>query len=124
MVGPARIEGDVAPDLPISLRRVLTAYRRALQERFGDRILVARLFGSYGRGDASPDSDADVCVVVADLTESERTEVIDLAFDAWHSCGAQGPLPAALAWSEVQWRDRLDSERRIAQDIDREGFAL
>ena len=40
-----------------------------------------RLFGSKARGDAAPDSDIDVAVIVQTSDDSVENLVIDIAFD-------------------------------------------
>ena len=44
-------------------------------------MLELRLFGSRARGDAAPDSDFDVHVVVRDDRVGAADRVIDIAFD-------------------------------------------
>lgn len=99
-------------------------YRRLLEDTFGQRLRALRLFGSRARGDADIDSDADVSVVVEQLTEAERAHTIDLAFQAWRNTGCRGPLVSPLPWSAAEQEARRKSERRIALDIDREGVPL
>jgi predicted nucleotidyltransferase len=111
-------------ELPQDIRAVLLEYRRRLLEAFGTRLELVRLFGSRARGDADADSDADVAVVVRDLTESERTLVIDQALEAWRAAGSPRALLSPLVWSSGEYADRLAHERRIALDILREGIAL
>lgn len=110
--------------LPDELRPVLEAYRELLAARFGARLASVRLFGSRARGDEDVDSDADVCVVVRDLSDAERTAAIDLAFDAWHRAGRSGPLLSPLVWSDAEHADRLAAERQIALDVEQEGIPV
>ena len=64
-------------------RRAVNEFVRRLRHDLPDNILDLRLFGSEARGDAAPDSDIDVLVVVQ--PEHERpaleTRVVDIAFD-------------------------------------------
>ena len=70
---------------------VSTAIRKHALERFatqarqvlGPKLLELRLFGSEARGEAGPDSDLDVLVVVQPDTERVALEdrIIDIAFD-------------------------------------------
>jgi predicted nucleotidyltransferase len=106
------------------LQATLREYRRLLESEFGARLQSMRLFGSQARGDASEESDADVSVVIAGLTEAERGRAIDLAYAAWRNAGAGGPLISPLPWSESDREDRLATERRIALDIEREGIPV
>jgi predicted nucleotidyltransferase len=110
--------------LPVDLERVLRAYRALLVAEYGTRLESLRLFGSRARGDAADESDADVCVVIRGLSEEERPRAIDLAFQAWRSVGRKGPLPSPLVWSDVEFADRVASERRIALDVLREGIPI
>jgi uncharacterized protein len=109
-------------ELGTELEQLLAAYRQRLERRFGERLLLFRLFGSQARGDASEDSDADVAVVVRDLSEAERDWVVNGAFEVWRERGYVGPPLEPLVWSERQHLDRLAAERRIVLDIEREGI--
>jgi len=51
--------------LPPRVREALAAFQRALLEACPGQIQRVILYGSYARGDAAPDSDVDVMVVVA-----------------------------------------------------------
>jgi predicted nucleotidyltransferase len=48
---------------------VLSRFRAALDEMYGDRIERVVLFGSRARGDAHADSDYDVAVFLKDLPD-------------------------------------------------------
>lgn len=101
----------------------MAAFRAELERRFGGRVRAVTLFGSRARGDAEPDSDVDVLVVIDGLTEDERGAAVDLAFDVRRAEGG-GPLLSPLVWSEAQWLARLHAERRIAIDIARDGIVF
>ena len=59
------------------LDTILREYRRSLEEIYGPRLLRLVLFGSRARGDAEPDSDIDVLIVLSepldDWAETQRT---------------------------------------------------
>jgi predicted nucleotidyltransferase len=101
----------------------LVLVRRALEARFGPRLREVVLFGSHARGTATEDSDVDVLVVVDDLTERERVEIFDLAYDVdtrspeWLGLS---PLP----YSTAQAEDLRSRERLLFADIAREGIAV
>jgi predicted nucleotidyltransferase len=48
---------------------VLVHLRRRLQETYGDRLVRAVLFGSRARADWNEDSDYDVAVFLADISD-------------------------------------------------------
>ncbi len=63
-----RIKSDstsrVGPMPEQTLLALLQAVRRELAQALGDRLDAIVLFGSHARGEARPDSDIDVLVVV------------------------------------------------------------
>ncbi len=62
---------------------ILSRFRAALDEIYGDRIERVVLFGSRARGEARPESDYDVAVFLKDLhgfgTEAGRIAEIETA---------------------------------------------
>ncbi|HZS81355.1 MAG TPA: nucleotidyltransferase domain-containing protein [Stellaceae bacterium] len=54
---------------------VLTRFRAALEELYGDRLERVVLFGSRARGDNRTDSDYDVAVFIREL--GDRWEEVD-----------------------------------------------
>lgn len=59
---------------------VLTRFRTAVTEMYGDRLERVVLFGSRARGDAQPDSDYDVAVFLRDMPDrfAEMNRLADL----------------------------------------------
>lgn len=120
--GRLTLESMVRSSLPDDVADALRKYRELLAAHFGARLESVRLFGSRARGDHEPGSDADVAVIIAALTEPERTLAIDLAMEAWRSSGRGPVLLMPLVWSSAEFAERLASERRIAADVLREGI--
>lgn len=62
------------------VQAALNALRKALQTLYGDRLVRIVLYGSHARGEAAPDSDVDVMVVlrgsVRPLRELRRMSTI------------------------------------------------
>ena len=54
------------------LRTILTELRSRLEALYGDRLVKLMLYGSQARGDAEPDSDIDVLVVLKDAVNAGR----------------------------------------------------
>ena len=68
---------------------VLSKFRAALNELYGDRIERVILFGSRARGDALPDSDYDVAVFLKDLADRwvEADKIAMIATDVLDETG-------------------------------------
>ncbi len=96
-------------------------YRSRLQGLFGARLREVRVFGSYARGTARPESDIDVAVVVDGMTHGEKVAIFELSGEI---ALPRGVTLSAFAQSTAEM-DRLRAlEARIARDIDVEGIAI
>lgn len=76
-----------APPLDVNhaLRAAAERYTDLLRDAFGPRLVSVVLFGSVARGEARPDSDIDLLVVVEDLADGRfarlrSLEPVDRAF--------------------------------------------
>ena len=57
---------EISPDV----KQILAELRRGLEAVYGDRLVQLVLYGSRARGDARPDSDIDVLLVLKGPVES------------------------------------------------------
>lgn len=55
----------------ISIKTWLAQYMEAAQAQFGNRIWFLGLQGSYGRGEATPESDLDVVLILDTVSASD-----------------------------------------------------
>lgn len=76
-------------------RSVLAELEAACRRSYGDRLVSVVVFGSIGRGTATPSSDVDVLVVVRDLPRGRIPRVRE--FDA-----VEGALETALRAAKQQ----------------------
>jgi predicted nucleotidyltransferase len=107
------MESSLQP--PAAVRAALERFRALLTQRFGRRLKELVLFGSHARGRAHEESG---------LTERERGEVFELAYEA--DAAAEGPDDwvglSALAYSEEQAADMRSRQRLLFSNIDGEGL--
>jgi predicted nucleotidyltransferase len=71
-------------------RQALNAFVAAVRRHYGSRLHDIVLFGSQARGDARPDSDADVAVILEDgdwRFWREKMALAALAYDALIEAG-------------------------------------
>ncbi len=94
---------------------VLSRFRAALEEIYGERIERVVLFGSRARGDARPDSDYDVAVFLKDLDGfgKEARRIAEIEADILTETGVvinTMPLQAG------SYRDRTGLMRELRRD--------
>ncbi|HYD71030.1 nucleotidyltransferase domain-containing protein [Azospirillum sp.] len=98
---------------------VLTRFRAALHQAYGDRIERIVLFGSRARGDARPDSDYDVAVFLTDLADrwEESDRIAAIAADVMDETGA---FIHAMPYRAGSYRERTP----LMREVRREGLDL
>ena len=99
----------------------LDEFVRAVRARLGANLQALKLFGSRARGDAAPDSDIDVLVVVHANRVGAEDAVIDIAFDVNLAHGVY-VSPRVIEQATLEhpvWRITP-----FVQAMDREGISL
>jgi hypothetical protein len=97
----------------------LIAFRDAVDQAFPDAVQDIVLFGSRARGDADPDSDYDVAVVLAKGLPLDRDVRCRLADAAWeHVIAGYAIIPVAMAADEfaADSATRTELAARIAAE--------
>jgi predicted nucleotidyltransferase len=118
---PALLE----PPDDATVARALRDFAAAVRRHYGDRLRGLYLFGSRARGDHTPESDADVAVVLADdgwRVWNEKKVLIRLSYDLIIDTGAD-----IQAWPirESQWQEpERHHNPAFAKAIRRDGKAL
>jgi predicted nucleotidyltransferase len=103
---------------PTATDTALTEAVRRLVEAYSPERIY--LFGSVARGDAGPDSDYDLMVVVPDDAPPERKDC-DLAYRALRGLGIAKDL---LVWTRSEFENRLHLKASLPSTIVREGKLL
>jgi predicted nucleotidyltransferase len=109
--------------LPPTVSEALARFKQALGARFGARLREVVLFGSVARSEAHEESDVDVLVVIDELDERERMEVVDLAYGVDLAMDEEVGL-APLPYSSAQAAKMRSGGRRLFRDIDTQGIRL
>jgi len=102
-------------------RQALIGFVEKLLQRFNGRLLSAILFGSRARGEAGPDSDMDVLVVVDSDDLQVRKEIRHLAVDVWLE---HGIYLSTRVWSRAHLRELEGLQTMLFRNIERDGIDL
>lgn len=101
------------------LAPVLQEFTAALKTRYGDRFVGLWLYGSHARGEAGPDSDVDLLLILKDLSrpshEIDRISDLLADFNLRH-----GVLMSVLPVDEPTF---ATAEGPFWRNVRREGFA-
>lgn len=90
--------------VPDALRADLDPYVAVLQARFGNDLVSVVVFGSHARGEAKPESDIDVLIVVAGLARRrfERYEGMRALAEEVSEAFASAVTPILLTPEEAE----------------------
>jgi predicted nucleotidyltransferase len=69
------------PALPPLVQSAVAEFVSRVRAALGQNLVEVRLFGSRARGDAGPDSDVDIALIVHSDRSHAEDVAIDIAFD-------------------------------------------
>ena len=101
-------------------RTVLDRFKALLGARVPLRDLV--LFGSRARGDAEPESDMDVLVVLEDGADAAAREAVSDC--AWEAGFDAGIVVVPMVFTRSEWERGPERHSLLAQSIRAEGVRL
>lgn len=78
----------------------LDSYRAAIAARFGPLVSSIILFGSKARGDATPDSDLDLLLVIEEGDWRLKSELADVAYEL--AIGTD-IVPSVKIYTRAEW---------------------
>jgi len=84
-------------------------------------ILSVLLFGSRARGEATPDSDIDIAVIVANNDLKQRKAIRFLAVDIGIE---NGLLISTSIWGEDQWNRLKEIGTGLYRNIHKDGIQI
>lgn len=97
-------------------RTILNQFAHRVRQQFPDAQIWA--FGSRARGDAQPDSDLDICVVLETLDRSVKKIISHIA---WEVGFENELLITTVKYSRYQFEQGPCAESPLVQTIQREG---
>lgn len=99
---------------------ILNAFKELLLKRGNLYKLI--LFGSRARGDANPQSDMDIVVV---LNDSAKEEDFDYVSDsAWEAGFERGIVIVPVVFTRSEWEKGPERYSLLAQAVEAEGLPL
>lgn len=103
----------------ITESEIIKKFKRLLAKKIRvDRIV---LFGSRARGDADPDSDMDILVIVDSPTE-EIEEHISAC--AWEAGFEHGIVIVTVVYGKQEWEHGPERFSLLARAIEKEGVSI
>lgn len=101
-------------------RTILEKFQALLLSRVKVHKLI--LFGSRARGDADPDSDMDVVVILeGTVNDEDRESVSDCA---WEAGFQHGIVVVPVVFTRSEWETGPERYSLLAQAVESEGVPL
>ena len=95
----------------------LNAFRRELTEKFPGMVERMLIYGSKARGEATPESDLDVLLIVPDK-EAKRTRAMR---DIGYLLAAEGfVVPSIMAYTVSEWERLKRTGSRFRRAVQRD----
>jgi predicted nucleotidyltransferase len=98
-------------------RQWLEAYRRELTDKFAGMVERVLIYGSKARGEAMPESDLDVLLVVRDEAARRKRDMRDIGY----LLAAEGfVVPSIMAYTVGEWERLKTSGSRFREAVERD----
>ena len=99
----------------------LDDYRRALTERHAGVVVRMVIYGSKARGDAHPDSDLDVLIIVRNDSGALKRTLRDIGYDLAATSWA---APSIFAYTQDEWQHRNERGFPFQRAVERDAVAV
>lgn len=99
----------------------LRAYRKALKEQHPGAVSRLLIYGSKARGDAGPESDLDVLLIVDNTRADLKRPLRRLGYLLAATSDA---VPSILAYTEDEWANRAHSGAPFQRAVERDAVQV
>jgi predicted nucleotidyltransferase len=107
--------------LTASEHRWLNAYRESLASQYPGAVETVLIYGSKARGDAGPESDLDVLLIVHDEAAAQKR---DLRRVGYLLAAATEVVPSIMAYTRREWDRLAASESPFRRNVERDGVRV
>jgi predicted nucleotidyltransferase len=98
-------------------REWLDGYRRALTEQHPNSVEQMLIYGSKARGDAGPDSDLDILLIVRNEAGAKK---LKLRWIGYLLAAKSDVMPSILAYTSDEWEERKKSGSPFRRAVERD----
>jgi len=109
------------PKLTRDERRWLASYRRAVNAEHPGDIEQMLLYGSKARGDAGPDSDLDILLIVRNTAAARKLKLRRIGYLL---AADSDVLPSILAYTSAEWEHLRRSGSPFRQAVERDEVSI
>lgn len=95
--------------------------KKSLDLSLGDSLIRVVIYGSQARGDYDEDSDIDIAIIVRSLSKEVKKRILDIVTEIELKYLRS---ISSIIFSETEFNNLKERERRIALDIENEGIPL
>jgi predicted nucleotidyltransferase len=99
----------------------LDAFRAALAAEYPGVVEKILIYGSKARGDAGPDSDLDVLLIVKDHAAAQKRALRRIGYGL---AAATDVVPSIMAYTCTEWEQRKQTGSPFRQSVERDGVRV
>jgi uncharacterized protein len=99
----------------------LDAYRRVLDEQFRGKVDELIIYGSKARGDATPDSDVDLLILIRDGDWRLEKEI---AAPGYQLAIGTDVVPSIQIYTVAEWQRLAELQSVFRESVDCEGVPV
>lgn len=118
------MKGGVPMCSKSELQIILTEIAKTAKETFGDKLDSVILYGSYARGDYTPDSDVDIMILVRGIAPGELWRYKEPIVQKGSELGLRYDLLISAAIKDIETFSKYLDVLPFYQNVMREGIKV